>query len=152
MEQFETLPLTEFDIATCGSYFQMIKAYLPYTSGEQQKMFAIFIRLAELMQTLEFYKNMPCPSPLARAHHDPEHIAKDIKRFCPKKDCEILNMMSNFKNMNEIFNVCNAMNSQENSNSNTSDMLKNFLSPKQQQLYEQYSRILNNNPGSKGGI
>ena len=152
MEQFETLPLTEFDIATCGSYFQMIKAYLPYTSGEQQKMFAIFIRLAELMQTLEFYKNMPCPSPLARVHHDPEHIAKDIKRFCPKKDCEILNMMSNFKNMNEIFSVCNAMNSQENSNSNTSYMLKNFLSPKQQQLYEQYSRMLNNNPGSKGGI
>ena len=59
MEHFETLPLTEFDIATCGTYFQMIKAYLPYTSGEQQKMFALFIRLAELMQTLEFYKNMP---------------------------------------------------------------------------------------------
>lgn len=108
MEHFETLPLTEFDIATCGTYFQMIKAYLPYTSGEQQKMFALFIRLAELMQTLEFYKNMPCPSPLARAHHDTEHIVNDIKRFCPKKDCEIFNMMSNFNNMNEIFSIYNA--------------------------------------------
>lgn len=152
MEHFETLPLTEFDIATCGTYFQMIKAYLPYTSGEQQKMFALFIRLAELMQTLEFYKNMPCPSPLARAHHDAEHIMNDIKRFCPKKDCEIFNMMSNFNNMNEIFNIYNAMNSEPQAPDKSSDMLKNFLSPKQQQMYEQYSRMLNNNPGSKGGI
>ena len=95
---------------------------------------------------------MPCPSPLARVHHDTEHIVNDIKRFCPKKDCEIFNMMSNFSNMNEIFNIYNAMNSGPQAPDKSSDMLKNFLSPKQQQMYEQYSRMLNNNPGSKGGI
>lgn len=142
MEHCESLPLTEFDIATCGTYFQMIKAYLPYTDMNQQKMLAIFIRLAELMQTLEFYKDMSCNSPLSRSNKDTKHIFDEIKRYCPKKDCEIFEMMSNLGNMNEIFNIYNAMNNPDNSGSPGNDMLKNFLSPHQQQMYEQYSRML----------
>ncbi len=142
MEKFESLPLTEFDIATCGTYFQMIKAYLPYIDGQQQQMLAIFIRLAELMQTLEFYRNMPCASPLCRKNKDHNRIIDEIKRYCPKKDMEIFEMMSNLGSMNEIFNIYNAMNNGEHKDGPDTDMLKNFLSPKQQQLYEQYSRML----------
>lgn len=142
MEKFESLPLTEFDIATCGTYFQMIKAYLPYIDGQQQQMLAIFIRLAELMQTLEFYRNMPCDSPLCRKNKEHNHIIDEIKRYCPKKDMEIFEMMSNLGSMNEIFNIYNAMNNGKHKDGSDTDMLKNFLSPKQQQLYEQYSRML----------
>ncbi len=142
MEHIENLPLTEFDIATCGTYFQMIKAYLPYTDKQQQKMLAIFIRLAELIQTLEFYKDMPDDCPLCRNNRDTQHIINEIKRYCPKKDCEIFEMMSNLGSMNEIFNIYNAMNDTEHKDNPNSDILKNFLSPQQQQMYEQYSRML----------
>ena len=94
----ENLPLTEFDLATSGTYMQMIKAYIPFIDLKEQKFISIAIRIAELIQTINFFKNMSEPSPLFRANHDREHIIKEIRRFCPGKDFEILDMLSNYSN------------------------------------------------------
>ena len=82
----ENLPLTEFDLATSGTYMQMIKAYIPFIDLKEQKFISIAIRIAELIQTINFFKNMSEPSPLFRANHDREHIIKEIRRFCPGKE------------------------------------------------------------------
>lgn len=128
------LILTEFDNLTCGSYFQMIKAYVPYIDKEHQKIIAIFIRLMELIQTMDFYKTAKClPDKSAR---EPSDIMKDIKRYCPKKDCEILETISNLGNISEAMKVY------ENMNKNSADGVFAFLSPKQQELYNNYKKML----------
>lgn len=128
------LILTEFDNLTCGSYFQMIKAYVPYIDKEHQKIIAIFIRLMELIQTMDFYKTAKClPDKSAR---EPADIMKDIKRYCPKKDCEILETISNLGNISEAMKVY------ENINKNSTDGVFAFLSPKQQELYNRYKKML----------
>ena len=66
----ENLPLTEFDLATSGTYMQMIKAYIPFIDLKEQRLISIAIRIAELIQTINFFKNMSEPSPLFRANHD----------------------------------------------------------------------------------
>lgn len=143
MDNQPKICLTEFDVATCSSYLQMIKAYIPYTDTKQQYIMAIFVRLAELMQTIEFYRNMPCPSPLSRRNHDTGQMIKDIGRYCSQKDAEILDMVSRFGSFNEMFKVYSAMNSAKEDSSSGSDIIKNFLSPEQQKKYESYKNLLN---------
>lgn len=108
MSKCDKIHLTEFDIATCGTGFQLIKAYLPYIDGSEQRLLAIFIRMAELMKTIEFYRDMPCPSPLSRSVHSPEHIAAEIKDYCSPKDGGILSLMANYQNINEMMKMYSA--------------------------------------------
>lgn len=138
----ENLPLTEFDLATSGTYMQMIKAYIPFTDLKEQKFISIAIRIAELIQTINFFKNMSEPSPLYRASHDREHIIKEIRKFCPGKDFEILDMLSNYSNMSNIISAFQASNEAKEAGNN-GEVFKKFLSKDQQNLYESYKKILN---------
>ena len=143
MDKQPVIRLTEFDVATCSSYLQMMKAYIPYTDVKQQYIMAVFIRLAELMQTIDFYRNMSCPSPLCRKEHDMEHMLKDIGSYCFGKDSEILDTLSQFDSFSEMFKMYNAMNSaKEGSSANGSDIIGNFLNPEQQKKYESYKKML----------
>lgn len=161
MNKCDKIHLTEFDIATCGTGFQFIKAYLPYVDSSQQRILAIFIRMAELMQTIDFFKDLPCPSPLSRSRHTPESIAAEMRQYCSPKECEIFNLLSNFENINEMMKLYSAVSSAaseskpDDSPKNGfspphektgalpgNDMLSRFLKPEQQKLYEQYMNML----------
>ncbi len=166
MNKCDKIHLTEFDIATCGTGFQFIKAYLPYVDSSQQRMLAIFIRMAELMQTIDFYKDLPSPSPLSRSNHKPESIAAEMRQYCSPKECEIFSLLSNFENINEMMKLYSAVSSaspsdafsglnqsagpqpengsetQKADSSPAGDMLRKFLKPEQQKLYEQYMNML----------
>lgn len=139
MNNKDILPLTEFDLATSGTYLQMLKAFIPFVGLKEQKMFSIAIRVIELVSTINFFKNLTEPSPLFRGNHDKDYILKEIKRFCPQKDLEILNMITNFSNVSDLMNTFQNVSD----TSVESDLFKNFLSPDQQKLYESYQKILN---------
>lgn len=148
MDNKENLLLTEFDVATLSHELQMMKAFIPFMDMPQQKSFALFIRVFELIKTMDFYSNMQTPCPLHRQRHDKKDVFEEIKCYCPKKDREIFEMMSNMDNINEYYNMFQAMNSakdstQHSDNNKQSNILKNFLSPKQQELYETYQKMLN---------
>ena len=107
--------------------------------GKRQKMLAIAIRVIELVNTINFFKNITEPSPLFRGNHDMDYILKEIKKYCPQKDLEILNMISNFSNMGDLMNTFQNMGDTSGEN----EIFKNFLSPEQIKLYESYQKILN---------
>lgn len=48
-------PLTEFDIVTIPSSFQMMKAMLPFLDINLQKSLSLIIRFMELKQTIDFF-------------------------------------------------------------------------------------------------
>ena len=142
MKNKEPLLLTEFDIATSGIEIQMLKAFVPFTEPSQQKSLALCIRIMEFMKTMDFYNNMATPCPLSRNSRDKKDIFNEIKKFCPKKDMEIFDMMANMDNISEYLKMYEAMSSPKGENKQT-DMLKNFLSPEQQKMFESYENMLN---------
>lgn len=142
MENNTNMFLTEFDVATLSHETQMLKAFVPFMDTAQQKSFALFIRVFELIKTMDFYNHITEPSPLRRKNCGKKEIFEEMKNFCPKKDREILDMMANMDNITEYYNMFQAMNSSKKENSQ-SDILKNFLSPEQQKMYESYQNILN---------
>ena len=85
---------------------------------------------------------MTTPCPLSRNSKDKKDILKEIKKFCPKKDMEIFEMMSNMDNISEYVKMYEAMSAPKGDNKQT-DLLKNFLSPEQQKLFESYENMLN---------
>ena len=129
MKNTESLLLTEFDIATSGVEIQMLKAFVPFAEPSQQKSLALCIRMLEFMKTMDFYNNMTTPCPLSRNSKD-------------KKDMEIFEMMSNMDNISEYVKMYEAMSAPKGDNKQT-DLLKNFLSPEQQKLFESYENMLN---------
>lgn len=139
MNSQDNLLLTEFDLATSGTYLQMLKAFIPFAGLKEQRMLSLAIRIIELVNTINFFKDITEPSPLFRSNHDMEYMLKEIKRFCPQKDVEIFNMISGFSNLNELMGSFQNLQKE----GSDSDMLKKFLSPEQQQLYESYQKILN---------
>lgn len=142
VENNNNMFLTEFDVATLSHETQMLKAFIPFMDTSQQKSFALFIRVFELIKTMDFYNHITEPSPLRRKNCGKKEIFEEMKNFCPKKDREILDIMANMDNITEYYNMFQAMNSPKKDNSQ-SDILKNFLSPEQQKMYESYQNILN---------
>ncbi len=131
MSDSEKILITDFDILTCGTGFQMLKAYLPYVDCKTQRILAILIRMLELSETLKFYDGLN-ESPLCKDPKNMEKMLKDISRFCPKKDFEILNNISNISKMSEMYNTF----------SHKDNMFKSFMNEDQQKMYDNYKSIL----------
>lgn len=102
------------------------------------------IRIVELIQTINFFKNMTDPSPFTRSNHEKDNILKELRKFCPSKDLEILDMLSNYENMSKIMSVMKETDSStDTSNPDGNAMLKHFLNKEQQEKYEEYKKLLN---------
>ena len=136
------MDITEFDIATTSQEIQMLKAFIPFVEPSLQRTLAICIRLFELINTLDFYNHMGEDCPLNRKTKDKKAIFNEIKKYCPKENMEMFEMMSNMDNISEYLKMYQAMSTPSKEN-NQSDVLKNFLTPEQQKMYESYKDMLN---------
>ena len=136
------MELTEFDIATTNQEIQMLKAFIPFVEPSLQRTLALCIRLFELISTLEIYNHLGEDCPLNRKTKDKKAIFNEIKKYCPKENMEMFEMMSNMDNISEYLKMYQAMSTPSKENSQ-SDVLKNFLTPEQQKMYESYKDMLN---------
>lgn len=142
MDNKQTLLLTEFDIATLGNEIQMLKAFIPFIELKHQKTFAICIRIIEFMKTMDFYNHMTEPCPLSRSSMNKKDIFNEIKKFCPAQNLDIFEMMANMDNISEYMKIYETMNTPKEGQKQT-DILKNFLTPEQQKMFEAYENMLN---------
>lgn len=140
MSNVDKLQLTDFDCLTCGSYLQILKAYIPFVPANMQSSLAVFIRMIELIWTMDFYKKGP-PLTMQKQTTDLKDILKEIRPCCPGKDLEILETFSNLGNINEIMNLYNTVSNADNAAENP--ITSALLSPKQKELYEKYKKSLN---------
>ena len=136
------MELTEFDIATTTQEIQMLKAFIPFVEPSLQRTLALCIRLFELISTMDFYNHLEEDCPLNRKTKDKKAIFNEIKKYCPKENMEMFEMMSNMDNISEYLKMYQAMSTPSKENSQ-SDVLKNFLTPEQQKMYESYKDMLN---------
>ena len=134
--------LTEFDVATTNQEIQMLKAFIPFVDINLQRTLALCIRLFELINTLDFYNHIGENCPLNRKSKDKKAIFEEIKKYCPKENMEMFEIMSNMDNISEYLKMYQAMSTPSKENTQ-SDVLKNFLTPEQQKMYETYKDMLN---------
>lgn len=116
-------PLTEFDIVTIPSSFQMMKAMLPFLDINLQKNLSLIIRFMELKQTIDFFNyasNITSMSNSAKTistdNDNPnfllnllnnEDFMNSIAPYLPENYKSMISGFKMFSSMSELFNQNN---------------------------------------------
>lgn len=95
--------MTPFDEYISNQSLQMMKLMIPFLPPQNQRMFAVYVKLLELRHTLSFFRSM------RQKEHSPEDIFNTIKPYMSPSDAEsfdqMVNMMSMMSMMQEMQNT-----------------------------------------------
>lgn len=135
-------PLTEFDQLTLGNSTQIIKAILPFFDVRTQRILSIFIRIRELMTTIDFYRNRAAGVFAKGGRFNQSDLLNVLRKYCPDIN---LDMVDSFNTFMQMENMMSAMSgTAESDNSDGFNMAQNMMNPEQQKSYERFLKELEN--------
>ena len=160
MEQNPPKPMTPFDNLVTPPFLYTLKLLLPYTPPSMQRFFGIYIKFLELHHTMEYFQGFSSSSP--------SNILEGLKPYMEPAEKEMMEQMSSMMNMMEMVRSMQSMPEGTSDSSaqgfgafNPMDMMKGMLSPEQQEMFEMYSTMFEqefnqennhgNNPPDTGG-
>ena len=160
MEQNSLKPMTPFDNLVTPPFLYTLKLLLPYTPPSVQRFFGIYIKFLELRHTMEYFQGFDFSSPA--------NILEGLKPYMEPAEKEMMEQMSSMMNMMEMVRSMQSMPEGTSDSSaqgfgafNPMDMMKGMLSPEQQEMFEMYSTMFEqefnqennhgNNPPDTGG-
>ena len=114
MERKKPRPMTYFDSLTMPPYLHSLKMMLPFTPASMQRMIAVYIKFLELQYTIEHFQGFPAGSSSG-------NILDELIRYMSPEEQEQMEQMQNMMNM--------------------MDMMQGMMSPDQQETFEQYSQM-----------
>ena len=141
--------LTDFDALICDSRLQMMKALIPFIPAREQKFISVYVKYIELTKTLDLVKNISSDKSVGICSLNGNSEKKDltdilqiIRRFCSDKDRETIDMIMNMMSIYRTFRMYKETMQQSASDDPMSELLKNLLTPEQQEMFESYSSIM----------
>ncbi len=131
-------PMTPFDELVTPPHLYTLKLMLPYTPPSVQRMLGIYIKFLEFKNTLEHFQGFK--------RSDSGSILEELKGFMKPEEREMMEQMEMFMNMMEMAQSMQTQpdSSDESAQARSSwpmDMMKNILSPEQQDMFDMYSNI-----------
>jgi len=95
--------MTPFDEYISNQPLLMMKLLIPFLPPQNQRMFAVYVKILELRHTLSFFRGMH------QKEHSPENIFDTLKPYMSPADAEsfdqMMNMMSMMNMMQEMQNM-----------------------------------------------
>lgn len=150
MEQNTLKPMTPFDNLVTPPFLYTLKLLLPYTPPSVQRFFGIYIKFLEFRHTMEYFQGFSS---------SPSNILEGLKPYMNPAEKEMMEQMSGMMNMMEMVQNMQAMSDtsdQEHQDINPLDLMKGMLSPEQQDMFDMYNAMFENelntpDPGKKKG-
>ena len=140
MEQNSLKPMTPFDNLVTPPFLYTLKLLLPYTPPSVQRFFGIYIKFLELRHTMEYFQGFDFSSPA--------NILEGLKPYMEPAEKEMMEQMSSMMNMMEMVRGMQSMSDDASDSSsqgfgsfNPMDMMKGMLSPEQQEMFEMYNTM-----------
>lgn len=94
-EELEYTPTT-FDIETQSKNIQILKTFIPYIEGSNQKNFALMVKFLEIKNVISIF-DKPSASLSMCSSDDPSEknfrLLNDIKKFCTPAEQDSIDMM-----------------------------------------------------------
>lgn len=146
----------DFDQNITTHNMKLIKAALPYIQVSEQRFFSIYLKFSEFINTIQFFsKNETSLTACERENSAQGNLLEMVtamKNVCDDAERETLDMILNFlqamqlyKTYTEFYKTSNDFQQSEDSSGATQfqsmDMLKAFLSPEQQTMFETYKSL-----------
>ncbi len=112
MSQEHSIPMTTLDEMVCDGSLQMLKASLPYLSGNGQRILSVCTKFLEFKHTMDLFSHpgadlSACEIPPASSL-DPMSMLNDIRRFCGPRTQENIDQMINLLVMVQMLEVFHA--------------------------------------------
>lgn len=145
----------EFDNMITTHNMKLIKTALPYIDISEQRFLSIYLKFSEFINTIHLFSEKPaalsaCKSTATGENKLIEMVAA-LKEVCDDAERETLDMILNFMQAMQLYNTysefyktTNEFHSSPedgNFNFNNMDILKTFLSPEQQTMFETYKSL-----------
>lgn len=146
MEQSDFDKMTPFDKLISSDWLQMLKLLLPYLPPAKRQTLAIYIKYLELEHTIDFFRHFEQDvhaQAFQKETASPSAILEEIRPFLPEQTRNFLDSLLSIFNMMEMVSAMKDMMPAENEQSgagsiNPMDMMKEMLTPEQQDMFEMY--------------
>ena len=138
MEQNSLKPMTPFDNLVTPPFLYTLKLLLPYTPPSAQRFFGIYIKFLEFRHTMEYFQGFSS---------SPSNILEGLKPYMNPAEKEMMEQMSGMMNMMEMVKSMQSMSESSSEGSdafNPMDMMKGMLSPEQQEMFDMYNAMFEN--------
>lgn len=135
---------------------KLIKTALPYIRVSEQRFLSIYLKFSEFINTIQFFSQNNASLTACEQDIDSQgnllEMVTALKNVCDDTERETLDMMLNFLQAMQIYKTYSEFYKtsgefqQENQDSDTTqfqnmDILKAFLSPEQQTMFETYKSL-----------
>lgn len=109
MSQEHQIPMTALDEMVSDGSLQMLKASLPYLSGNGQRILSLCTKFLEFKHTIDLFSRQgsdlsACEIPPSSAS-DPMSMLNDIRRFCGPKTQGNIDQLINILVMVQMLEV-----------------------------------------------
>lgn len=142
MDDWNFKQMTPFDCQMISQSLQITKLLIPYLPPQTQRIMAIYVKYIEFQNTLSSF----------HAFHQKVHDAKDIiqelKPYMPPSACDSIENIQNMMGMMEMFQSFQETTDNE-SNFDPMSMMKDMLSPDQQNIFEMYNTMFDEKSNQK---
>lgn len=142
MEQNSPKPMTPFDTMVNPPFLYTLKLMLPCMPVSMQRFLGIYIKFLELRHAMEYFQGFP-------SRTQPKDLLDGLKPYMSTSEKEMMEQMSGMMNMMKMVQNMHAMSdssSQDPAGFNPMEMMKGMLSPEQQEMFDMYNAMFENEP------
>lgn len=146
----------DFESKITNHNMKLIKAALPYIQVSEQRFLSIYLKFSEFINTIDYFSQNNASVTACEQDTDSQgnllEMVNALKNVCDDTERETLDMILNFLQAMQIYKTYSEFYKtsgefqQENQESDTPqfqnmDILKAFLSPEQQTMFETYKSL-----------
>ena len=144
MENDAPRPMTPFDELVTSPQLQTVKLLLPYTPAPGRRALAACVKFLEFRQTLTLFGKHGSVSAQAFQKSpgtSPLEILDALRPYLGKKDCEMLDMILNLKDMMSMMDMMKNTSGEADTAMDPMDLLSAVLPPEQQEIFRAYDAM-----------
>jgi len=150
MNDNDILQLTELDNLVSKNQLQMIKAAIPYISVNEQRLFSVFVKAKELMNTVSLCEESADNSigicSLETEETSPVDMMNAMKKYASEPERDFIDLVTNFLEASNLYQsyVKDTETPPHPFTPKLSimDLLMNMLNPEQQSMFETYQMLM----------
>ena len=140
---------TEFDDLVSESQLLMMKAAIPYVSGDEQRMLSLFVKLRELMNTIQLLQ-APSEEGLSicsveEEQSTPLHMLEAIKPYGKENEQSFIDVLINFLQASNLYKDYSHTASEAQKKVpfafSPLDLIRDLLAPEQKAQLDRYQML-----------
>ena len=153
MNQSDPDKMTPFDRVISSRRLQLLKLLIPYTPTKNQPLLAIYTKLLELQSTIQFFRTSSKDlhtQAFQKTVSTPFDMLEELRPYLPESEQAQMDSLLNMFNLMEMMSMMQHMEGNEEGFSDSDalhpfDLMKGMLNPEQQELFEMYRDIVQEN-------